>query len=340
LELKEQTPVRLGGRVGAMRANSLRIGFHSNQLGLRGTDVALYDYAYYNRKILGNESIIISDAKGDLRGLAKFQTQFEVLLYDDFRQVQGLVDRHRIDAVYYQKYGRNDGKLVSGLPNLVHAVFQCFEPHGEVYAYISSWLANEMSGGRHPYVPYMVDLPDSETHYREQLGIPKGAVVFGRHGGRDQFNIPFVHEVVRRVAEADERTYFLFMNTDRFCRPRHNIIHLNPTWDLEAKVGFINTCDAMLHARVQGETFGLAIAEFLLRDKPVIACNEGVDQNHRAMLGERGFYYRTPTELFDILTGLRRTAPPGAYRERVFEFSPKRVMARFKAVFLDAVGLG
>ncbi len=337
---KDQDSVRRIGRERPMAAKTLRIGFHSNQLGLRGTDVALYDYALYNREILDNESIIISDATGDLRGLEKFQAQFEVLLYDDFRQVQGLVDTHRIDAVYYQKYGRNDGKLVPGCPNLIHAVFQCFDPHGEVYAYISSWLAEEMSGGRHPVVPYMVDLPEGDVHYREQLGIPPGAVVFGRHGGRDQFNIPFVHEVVRRVAEADEGTYFLFMNTDRFCRPRHNIIHLNPTWDLEAKVGFINTCDAMLHARVQGETFGLAIAEFLLRDKPVIACTEGVDQNHRAMLGEHGLYYGTPTALFDTLIGFQRTAPPGVYRERVAEFSPERVMERFKAVFLDAVGLG
>ncbi len=30
----------------------MKIAFHSNQLGLRGTDVALYDYAFYNREVL------------------------------------------------------------------------------------------------------------------------------------------------------------------------------------------------------------------------------------------------------------------------------------------------
>jgi len=313
----------------------MRIGFHSNQLGLRGTDVALYDYAFYNREILGHESIIFSDARGDLQGLAKFQKNFEVILYDDFALVEGFVEKKRIDAVYLQKAGHDDGKLVSNAKNLVHAVFQSFEPHGDVYAYISRWLAHEMTGGRHPFVPYIVRLPETEENFRKQLGIPDDAVVFGRHGGRDQFSIPFAQRVVFEVARARPDLFFLFMNTDRFCEPRANIIHLNPTWDLDAKVAFINTCDAMLHARIQGETFGLAIAEFLLRDKPVIASREGIDKNHQAMLGERGLFYREPVELFDHLIGFEKTENRGKYRELVAEFSPQRVMKQFEAVFLE-----
>ena len=33
----------------------IKIGFWSNQLSERGTDIALYDYAYYNQIILKNE---------------------------------------------------------------------------------------------------------------------------------------------------------------------------------------------------------------------------------------------------------------------------------------------
>ena len=40
--------------------------------------------------------------------------------------------------------------------------------------------------------------------------------------------------------------------------------------DLNYKVKFINTCDAMIHARAMGETFGLAVAEFSKKNKPVI----------------------------------------------------------------------
>ncbi|MBI9086563.1 MAG: hypothetical protein JEZ11_23400 [Desulfobacterales bacterium] len=321
----------------ARPGRGLRIGFHANQLGFRGTDVALYDYAWFNRELLGNQSVIISDRNADLTGIERFQGAFDVLLYDDFSQVEPMVAERGLDAVYFLKSGVDDGKTVRTAKTLVHAAFQVCQPHGDVYAYVSGWLAGKMGGGRYPWVPHMVRLPETDHDFRGRLGIPETARVFGRHGGRDQFNIPFVGEVVRRVAEADPDIYFLFMNTDRFCDPLANIIHLNPTWDIDAKAGFINTCDAMLHARIQGETFGLAIAEFLLKDKPVIAWADGIDQNHLAMLGDRGRTYGNPTELFDCLTGFKRVEPKGWYQELVRDFTPEKVMQSFKAVFLDAL---
>ena len=57
--------------------------FHSNQLGMRGTEVALYDYALYNEIILGNKSIIVSDSTKELSTLDKFKSKFEVLLYEE-----------------------------------------------------------------------------------------------------------------------------------------------------------------------------------------------------------------------------------------------------------------
>ncbi len=38
----------------------MKIAFHSNQLSIRGTEVVLFDYAHYNKLLLGNESFIIS----------------------------------------------------------------------------------------------------------------------------------------------------------------------------------------------------------------------------------------------------------------------------------------
>ena len=37
----------------------VKIAFHDNQLCERGTTVSLYDYAYYNKHYLKNESIIM-----------------------------------------------------------------------------------------------------------------------------------------------------------------------------------------------------------------------------------------------------------------------------------------
>ena len=39
----------------------MKVAFFQPHLCLRGTTVAMYDYAYYNEKLLGNESIIFYD---------------------------------------------------------------------------------------------------------------------------------------------------------------------------------------------------------------------------------------------------------------------------------------
>jgi hypothetical protein len=142
----------------------MKIAFHSNQLGIRGTEIALYDYALGNRDILGNESIIISDANSDLSTLDKFRLQFPVFLYNEFSEVEELILRENVDAVYFIKSGDNDGKVVKGAKNLIHAVFQVNDPHGDVYAYVSEWLANAMSNNQLPNVPHMVNLPDHDMN--------------------------------------------------------------------------------------------------------------------------------------------------------------------------------
>ena len=38
----------------------MKIAFLSNHLSLRGTEIAMYDYAHYNETILHNTSIIIT----------------------------------------------------------------------------------------------------------------------------------------------------------------------------------------------------------------------------------------------------------------------------------------
>jgi hypothetical protein len=59
----------------------VKIAFYSPHLSLRGTEVAMYDYAHYNEKILGNESIIIyhPNAKQNHPStIQKFENRFEV----------------------------------------------------------------------------------------------------------------------------------------------------------------------------------------------------------------------------------------------------------------------
>ncbi|MCC6672691.1 MAG: hypothetical protein IT458_16625 [Planctomycetes bacterium] len=311
------------------------VAFHSNQLSWRGTEVSLYDYALHNETLLGNRSLIVSQAHADLAALAKFTARFPVVLYREVAELPELLRPHGVDTVYWQKAGEADGRLVPGVRNVVHVVFRNREPHGDVYAYISPWLSEVCTGGTAPWVPYMVALPPGgHGDLRERLGIPRDAVVFGRHGGAGQFDIREAREAVLDVARRRPERWFVFLNTREFGPHPANVVFLPPTFDLVEKVRFLDTCDYMLHARAEGETFGLAVAEFLLRGKPVLTCRYGYDQMHLRVLGDTALLYDSAASLVRLLETLARGADPEPCRARVRAYAPEPVMERFARVFL------
>lgn len=313
------------------------VAFWSGQLGMRGTDVALFDFARWNEELLGNRSLVIAPA-GVHEDLARFTARFPVFLYDgDFAAAERILERERVDCLYAIKTGQRDGILAGACRTAVHAVFTFHEPHGDAYAYISPWLSRAVSGGRAPWVPLIVDAPAADGDLRAELGIPQDAIVFGRHGGPDAFDIPFVHRVVDDVSAARPDLFFVFLNTAPFCASRPNVVHLPVTHDPARKARFVATCDAMLHARLRGECFGLAIAEFSAANRPVLTYGDRrwvPEQAHLDLLGDRALAYRSAAELHALLT----TFAPDPRRDwNAFrDFTPARVMPRFREVFLDA----
>ena len=130
----------------------MKILFHTNQLGIRGSEVALYDYALFNRTLLGNESIIAYDAlaKGNRDDvIAKFAAEFPLQPYSDFATLEPAAEKAGCERAYFIKMGFRDGKLTQRLPSLIHAVFPTpfEEAHGTIFAFISEWLSRTISGG-------------------------------------------------------------------------------------------------------------------------------------------------------------------------------------------------
>lgn len=311
------------------------IAFHSNQLGIRGTEVALYDYAYYNETVLGNKSYIISDANKDLQALQKFKDTFEVFLYNKFEDCFSFIKENNITDIYYQKAGDIDNKIVPGIRNLIHAVFQHKQIHGSVYCYISKWLA-EKANMTEAYVPYIVTMPEPTKNFRTKLGISEDKIVIGRHGGFNEFDLPFVHGAIYEALKYRNDLVFVFMNTRQFGPDHPNIIFVEGTYNLQHKSNFISTCDYMIHARHHGESFGLAISEFLFHDKPVISWRDGVDQNHISMMSNKGFWYQDFSSLVELLKNLKlNDQSVGTYKALVQEFAPEIVMDRFNKIFLS-----
>lgn len=317
----------------------MRIAFYSSVICVRGSSVALYDYAHYNETILGNESIILVPESGlkdsDPVGMRKFVGRFRVISFADLEKT---LETEKCDVLYCIKFGTKDGIVSTRIKTVVHCVFDMSEPHGDVYAGVSLALARKF--GKNLFVPHMIGLRPSLTgkNLREKLGIPKDAVVFGRYGGEDTFRLDFCQRAISRIVNEDRNIYFAFINTPRFIN-HPKVFYLDKITEEDDKNLFICTCDAHLECGDLGHSFGLAIGEFSVNNKPAIVYRPEPahllwNTAHLDILGEKGIYYKNEEEFYTILT----TFKPEDYRFRDMncygDYTPEKVMKVFEKVFL------
>jgi hypothetical protein len=86
----------------------MKIGFLSNKLTLRGTEVCLYDYADMSEKILGHSSVIltrpiqlvqqVSPRDVHPQAYEKFTRRFPVFFFSEPHEVRDIVKREGIDV--------------------------------------------------------------------------------------------------------------------------------------------------------------------------------------------------------------------------------------------------
>jgi hypothetical protein len=325
----------------------VRIGFLNNQIDNRGTGNALYDYAHYNEEILGNKSLIFTHSlQGADEGMRdKLVKRFGIIYASDaLNHYRSFYSEIQIDALYHIKYGNDDGfRGAENVPYLAHAVFDASQPHGDVYAAISRWL-----GERHsvPWVPHIIAPQFGVDNLRERLEIPESALVFGRHGGRDTFDIPWVWNAIIDTLRERDDVYFLFLNTDipdylrptspTYTRWTDRIIELPATVDPHEKYRFIRTCNAMLHARQRGETFGIAVGEFVAAGLPIITYGLSPEKAHYQEIDQPTFYFG-PEGLREILIHWEAVMSTKVFSgDRSYRnYTPDYVMDKFRKVFLN-----
>jgi hypothetical protein len=319
----------------------MRIGFISNKLTLRGTEVNLYDYAHYNEKLLGNSSVIITRSyetamrcsPRDVHPEAykKFSSRFDVMYYENPHDIPEIVKCCGIDVLFIEKAGSpSDGLVFDCCPTIIHSVFTLSEPHGTLYSAISHSL-NTLHKTNYPVLPYMINIHDSTENMRAELGIPADATVFGSMSGADEFTIDYVRRVVENVVNDPTRgnIYFVFLNIDRFGPPSDRLKFLPGTADMLTKRRFINTCDGMLYGRAGGETFGLACGEFSVAGKPVIGRAGEHGNSHEQILGDAMIKHTNYEECYDIVTNWdahKKDVSNNGY----FEYTPPKVMKNFE----------
>lgn len=329
----------------------MKIAFHSYQLGERGTEVALYKYAKYNQEILNNESIIVSTSSRPTPSLGKFK-EFETILYpnvwvNDGKNIElrtvleKICDDHKVDAFYAIKGGERDGIMPTNTKGFAHAIFRMDQPHGDIYAGICKYVS-EKHGGIHPYVHHILekDCPEIEDDMRKELNIPGNALVLGRHGGYDTFNLSFVYQAIATALQHRSDLYFVFLNTKEFIK-HERVKYLPWTMNEQVKSRFINTCDAMIHARYDGEMFSMATSEFVLRNRPIITWNPDnipshYDTGHIYSLQNKGIYYKDAQSCFDTIMNLdRKIIKDTEWDNYTHNFTAEKVMEEFKTVFIE-----
>lgn len=316
----------------------VKIAFHTPLFCVRGTSVAIWDYAHYNEEILKNQSVIILPEEGifksDVQATVHFASRFSILTYKK-GELDNILKEEKCDILYCIKYGKNDEIYSKQIKTVIHCVFDMSEPHGDIYAGVSNAIAKKFN--KELFVPHMIGLkPENNGNLRNALKIPDNAIVFGRYGGQDTFNILFCWRVIQEILDIRKDIFFLFINTPQNVVHK-NIFYLSNIVENKDKNIFIETCDAYLECGTLGHSFGLAIGEFSVHNKPIIAykSEELWNTSHIEILGNKGIYYENQKEFYNILNNFN----PNDYKNKDLncykDYSPEKVMQIFKKVFID-----
>ena len=328
----------------------MNIGFFVRHFTERGTEVAIYDYAKYNEEILGNKSYIICFTPGSSiqqsigpvqrYSYDKFNVRFPIIQIQNISEMQTIIKTYDLSFFYTLTSGGNDiyefnNKMIWGnCKTIKHCVFHTTFPESDFYISIADVL-NTKYNTHYPVIPHIVEFPIEDKNLRNELTIPENATVFGRYGGYSEFNITEVHTAIKEYIDTDENCYFLFMNTQPFhTHPR--IIYLEKTVDVSYKTKFINTCDAMIHARLMGETFGLSIAEFSIKNKPIITSMCG-DLEHINILKGNAIIYHSIEDLLHIFKNMQTIIQSKDNWNSYTKYTPEYVMHLFKTYIFDKV---
>lgn len=326
--------------------------FLEEQFSPQGSTRALLDYAFFNEKILKNKSFLAFGKKIDKhpwnepfyksfidKTFNSLKNRFNLLEYQNDSQIESFIEEHNIFAVYNIKSGEPTGFLSKNAKMLIHSVFP--QPphhiHGDRFAFVSKWLSDTYSNGQIPYVPHIINVPeiDSEKYkkeIRQKLNIPLEAFVYGRIGGYDDFNLPFVYSAIDKALKIRKDLYFLMICTRPFIK-HERVIYINPILDLKEKYQYIAATDAMIHARHHGETFGLAIAEFCALNKPIVTWKHGAGKGYIDILKNDAIYYEEENDLIEILMNFtpQKNVDYNSYKW----YNPTNVMNQFQNVFLE-----
>ena len=325
------------------------VAFIINHFSERGTEVSTFNFAFYNKKLLGNNSIIIafnqdvSNGKKSFINTSKsnFEAEFKIIEIDKIDEMKDIILKENITHTYVQSHGFHKDvykfhkkEIWLDCQTIYHYVFGPMARQDSVVRCVIGEDLNKRFNKKIPVLPHIINQHNFEGDLRKELGIDPNMIVIGRHGGTDTFDIEFVKKVVSKIVDQREDIIFLFLNTKKFVE-HERVIHLPKTISRDFKSRFINTCNYMLHARKDGETFGLAVAEFSVANKPIITYGKSKDNEHLRILKDKALIYNDEKELFNILNFLKSNLYKKGNFNCYEKYHPSIVIKKFDEICLQ-----
>lgn len=197
---------------------SKNIVFFLNQICGRGTTDIVYNLAKYNQILLNNNSKILTlknpKYKHNQFVIDKIKNEIEIIEIDDYSQLDNF--KKNVDVFYGCKFGNKDEMIMHDVKNIVHAIFPAFEPHGDEYLLLCKHYASKLN-----WQKYLEPIIDQKTlfhdeNWRKKYNINNEDIIFGRSGGYDSFDIPFVKDLIKEIVNNNENIKFWFTNTEPF----------------------------------------------------------------------------------------------------------------------------
>ncbi len=274
----------------------LKIGFVFDGLINRGVTLSTLFFAKRYEILFPNSSyIFLNTGDCDPILLNEINNYFNNIYTIDFQH-----DFKDVDVVYYQYDGSNFNFKNSLKPFLHHYVFQNAPTLLNNTFYVSEWLSLLCTANNISALPLPVNTSMTIDSYREEFGIPESAIVCGRIGGLDSFDLNFVREVLKSNMFD---VYFIFASTDNIPLDTSNRIFILDKLYGNELGRFYNTLDYFLHARYRGESCGMALTESMLYGVKNICWHGGIDRNH---LNLSSINYYGKVSLKKILLNLKK----------------------------------
>ncbi len=293
----------------------MKIVHYSHQLGIGGTEKCMQYFLEYLHKAGHDCYAVHHRQKTDFAGGYREKLIQELLgpekvighaSEEEFFQV---MDGIRPDIFHIHRSGKPDEFPI--VPRLRPFIRRCVETNVfggvdrtdviDLTLYINKSLlkAGRFLRRNTGYLFYPVKPPAHQENLRAALGISPTTFVMGRIGRPDDYIFDPISLRALKLIESDQEDDLLYLVQS----PPPIMIQTAKDLGLERVkflttpivsdhdiTSFFNTIDILAHARRDGETFGLNIAESMIHGKAVISHRSRIANGHKPFVKECGYF--------------------------------------------------